>query len=214
MGVIALLSGVVFPLVIILCSSSLSDSSFVFTEYINYTGLDDSQPSTLPLVVIIGTLTAPIALVGYEAAATMAEETIDGASAAPTSMIRTILISGVSSLMLIISMLYACRGSVDGVLAGPTLQTAVNLFAFVFTKSSGDEGMSNSQAPIEAIFLTIIYVLVNFGNGFSHFTVTTRIGYALARDDALPGSKWLKKLNNSSKNPDRVTIAVLVLEGL
>ena len=42
MGVIALLSGVVFPLVIILCSSSLSDSSFVFTEYINYTGLDDS----------------------------------------------------------------------------------------------------------------------------------------------------------------------------
>lgn len=95
-------------------------------------------------MVITGSVIAPLIMVGYEAPATMAEETINGAKAAPSAMISSVLLSGIASFMLLVSMLYACRENVDSILAGPTMQPSINLFAFVFTNGSQDEGIANS----------------------------------------------------------------------
>lgn len=45
-------------------------------------------------------------------------------------------------------------------------------------------------------------------------TVTTRIMYALARDNALPKSSWLKVLHSETKNPDRILYVTLALDCL
>jgi amino acid transporter len=60
--------------------------------------------------------------------------------------------------------------------------------------------------------LTIVLFLNIFLAGFSHMTVTSRITYALVRDRALPGYKWMDYLNPKTSNPDRVLFVVLILD--
>ena len=123
-------------MVFILLSPSLSDVDWVFTKYLNYTGFDDNQPYTLPLVVLIGTLTFNNVMIGFEAPCTMAEETIDGAKAAPAALLKSLTLSSVGCFFLMLSMAFACRNSIDGILAGPTNRPEINLYAFIFTKNS------------------------------------------------------------------------------
>ena len=42
-----------------------------------------------------------------------------------------------------------------------------------------------------SISLSVILLLNIFLAGFSHMTVTTRITYAIARDNGLPKSGWM-----------------------
>lgn len=58
---------------------------------------------------MLGILMAPIVFTGFEASATMAEETAEGAENGPTGMIKSMAFSAISSFLLIISMLLACR---------------------------------------------------------------------------------------------------------
>ena len=50
-----------------------------------------------------------------------------------------------------------------------------------------------------------------FFAGLSSTTVTSRIGYAMSRDDAFPGSSWLKVVNPRLKVPIRVVGMVMVV---
>lgn len=45
-------------------------------------------------------------------------------------------------------------------------------------------------------------------------TVTVRIGFAMARDQAFPGSSYLRKVHESSKNPWVMIILVFVMDCL
>lgn len=67
-----------------------------------------------------------------EAAGTMAEETLDGGRAAPAALVKSAGLSGVGGFLLIMSMLFACRGTFDGIFAGPTASPEINLFVIVF----------------------------------------------------------------------------------
>lgn len=53
-----------------------------------------------------------------------------------------------------------------------------------------------------------------FLSGFSSMTVTSRIGYAIARDGGLPFSNYFSHLNPKTNNPDRMVILVFVLSCL
>ncbi len=66
-----------------------------------------------------------------------------------------------------------------------------------------------------AISLLALLLLLNvFLAGFSKMTVSTRITFALVRDEALPCSDYLHKLNERTKNPDRILALVLILDSL
>jgi amino acid transporter len=60
---------------IFLFTPKLSSTKWVFTGWYNGTGFDSSQLSGQIYVFIIGLLSAQFAFAGYDAAATMAEET-------------------------------------------------------------------------------------------------------------------------------------------
>jgi amino acid transporter len=56
-------------------------------------------------------------------------------------------------------------------------------------------------------------LLVNvFCAGFSSMTVTTRIGFAMARDRAFPYSKQLHRVSSKTKAPDAIILVVLILD--
>lgn len=50
-----------------------------------------------------------------------------------------------------------------------------------------------------------------FLSGFSSLTVTSRVGYAMARDRAFPCSDYLSKINPETKSPDNIIMLVFLL---
>ncbi len=62
--------------------------------------------------------------------------------------------------------------------------------------------------------MTILLLINIFFAGFSSMTVTSRIGFAMARDGAFPGSKILYKVNPKTKSPDRIIFLVFLMDVL
>lgn len=149
-----------------------------------------------------------IAFTGFEASATMAEETYDGAEVAPIGMIKASAWSAIMGFLANASYLFGCMNNIDASLGGPTQNPTINTFYWAFVNPNDQN--SAETAPILAILLTVTVVLVNFMNGMNQHTITTRISYSLVRDGGLPGSKWLSRLNPLTKNPDRVTVATFI----
>lgn len=59
-----------------------------------------------------------------------------------------------------------------------------------------------------------IYIIIAIGiymSGFSGMTLISRVGYALARDGALPGSTWLAHINEKSKTPLNVVFLIFII---
>jgi amino acid transporter len=77
-----------------------------------------------------------------------------------------------------------------------------------FTKTSGE------LSKIGAIILTVMLIINVFFAGFSSMTVTTRIGFAMARDGGFPGSKFLYKISEKNKTPDRIIFLVFIMDVL
>jgi choline transport protein len=64
------------------------------------------------------------------------------------------------------------------------------------------------------VTLTVLLLLNIFFAGFSSMTVTSRIGFAMARDGAFPYSNILYKVNSKTKAPERVIFLVFVMDVL
>ena len=62
--------------------------------------------------------------------------------------------------------------------------------------------------------MTCMLMINIFFAGFSSMTVTSRIGFAMARDGGLPFSKFFYKLNPKTLTPDRIIFLVFVADVL
>jgi len=88
---------------LMLASPTLSTADFVWTRFNNETNI----PST-PYVACIGLLMCLFSFAGYEGGAHMAEETKNASASAPRGIILTCLVTGVTGLLYITGLLYAC----------------------------------------------------------------------------------------------------------
>ena len=62
--------------------------------------------------------------------------------------------------------------------------------------------------------MTAMLIVNLFFAGFSSLTVTSRIGYAMARDGAFPCSKFLRYISPSTKTPVTNIFFVFVIDAL
>jgi len=83
----------------------------------------------------------------------------------------------------------------------------VNLFVKAFTSADGKEYRKGG-----AVAMTSLLIINIFFAGFSSMTVTSRIGFAMARDGAFPGSHLLYKINPKTKSPDRIIFLVFLMD--
>lgn len=151
-------------------------------------------------------------LSAYESGATLSEETVKGSVAAPKGMVQAVFYSGMAGFIFIIALLFAMRDNIDGILAGPTAMPIVNIFVLAFTTPT-DNGTSQ-ETPLAALLLTILLFLNMFANGLSHMTITVRIAYAMARDNAVPFSFLMGRINPVTKIPDRAVVGVFIVDSL
>ena len=77
-----------------------------------------------------------------------------------------------------------------------------------FTKGDGTYNIHGALA------MSVIVIINVFFAGFSSMTVTTRIGFAMARDGAFPWSNYLYKVSNENKTPIRMIFMVFFLDAL
>src|SRR6185312_13208420 len=84
----------------------------------------------------------------------------------------------------------------------------VNVFAIAFTDENGNMNRAGALA------MTALLIVNLFFAGFSSMTVTSRIGFAMVRDGALPFSSTFYTVNKKFMTPVRVIFLVFFLDVL
>lgn len=145
--------------------------------------------------------TAPMwTLTGYDSAAHISEETAGAARAAPVAILIGVAGTSILGWILFIAASFA-TASVSDVLA-TTLPLPMGQLMYTVL---GKHGML-------AIWSFII--VVQFVTGAAQGVDASRVIFAFARDNALPGSKWWKSINPYTQTPVYAVWLVMVGAGI
>lgn len=117
----------------------------------------------------------------------MSEETHDAAVQGPIAIKTAVLVSGAFGWILTVCMCF-CLSDFDQILNTPTGLPA----AQIFINAGGKRGGTVMWA---------FAILVQFFTGCSAMLADTRMAYAFARDNALPFSGFLSKVNSRTHTP-------------
>ena len=86
----------------------------------------------------------------------------------------------ITGLAFFVGLLYAMNEKINDTLNGVTTQPVINIFNIAFNGNFTG-----------AIIMSLILAINVYLGGFSHLTVTTRVVFAMSRDGAFPGSKYI-----------------------
>ncbi|KIL56787.1 hypothetical protein M378DRAFT_172402 [Amanita muscaria Koide BX008] len=126
-------------------------------------------------------------LTGYDAAAHIAEEVSGAAWSSPIAMVVGVAATEVLGFFLLIGMSFSTT-SVSRLLATSLSLPAGQLFLDAFGKT----GM---------LVLWTIMMTIQWINGVTQGIDASRVTFALARDNGLPGSRWLKIVSRRTDTP-------------
>ncbi len=154
-----------------------------------------SSDQPLASAIVGGALIGVFTLVGFEAAADMAEEAVDARRAVPRMMILSLVVSGVLGMVALVGFTVAI----------PDLAT-----------------VSASAVPLAAIAeywlgpaLTTVFLAVVVFSMFALIVVAaaanSRLIFAMARDGMLPLSGWLRQVHAGTNTPVPALIGSLVV---
>ncbi len=180
-------------LVLIIVPDTHQSASFVFTERINNSGF--SSGFYWFLVLPLGFLLTQYTITGFDASAHLSEETQGAAEGAAKGIWRSIFYSAIGGYVL--------------------------LLAFVFAVQD-PKGVSDGFGAVDVIFGQalpqgwhfLILLISTAGQLFcttACLTSASRMTFAFSRDGAIPGSKWLAKVNPKTRIPANAVMFVAVV---
>ena len=153
-------------------------------------------------VVVVGLMSSLFSFSGYEAGAHMAEETRSASKSSPLGLIATTIVTALTGLLYILGLLYAIPRELG---LFTSLTTYPNAASSIYAVATGNK---------VGLILTDILVVNLFFAGMSSLTVTSRIGFAMARDGAFPYSRHLSAVNGWTRTPMRAVLLVFVVDSL
>jgi len=190
----------IIMVIVVLAGTPLAERAtgeWVFTYFNNETGWEVNG-----YVVVIGLLNTLFSFSGYEAGGHIAEETMGARVAAPRGILGCCLVAAVLGFIYIVGLLFAtpmCNS-----FEGEPLSNCTGSITSVYSLG----GINTPQG----LALTGLLVVNLFFAGTSSITVTTRIGYAMARDGAFPFSKPLSWIFQPTKVPLTMVWFVFVVD--
>jgi amino acid transporter len=184
-----ILAGAVLLTVALLAYAPSYDLSRLWT-FTNFSGAagGDVWPETgsMMMIFFLGLLLPIYTLTGYDASAHTSEETVGAAKKVPTAIIHSVVWAGV----------FAWVFSCAFVLAIPDMAEAAkqgwNVFFYVM------------DAIIPSTLKYVLYAIIlaaQFICGLATITSASRMTFAFARDEGLPGSKYLKIVSPKYRTP-------------
>jgi len=185
--------GGTFVLVITLLvkAPNKNTGTFVFTDYENFTGWTSKA-----FVVLLGFLQAVYTLEGCETAAQVAEEAQRAEILAPIAVVGSIVGSWFIGLAYMLALLF----SVQSISSVQATSYAIPIAQLYFDAVG---------RRLTLMCLTII-ALAQFMAAVTAFTASSRLFYALARDNAFPFKPWFMALNRFQAPYVGVWLSVLV----
>jgi amino acid transporter len=174
--------------------SKTAKSADQIPGFINGSGFTGGFFGSTIYIFLIGLLLAQYTLTGYDASAHMTEETHQADISGPKGVYRSVIYSVIFGYILLLGVWYAVQGQAGYSAAlGFQLQTAnVAAPAQIFFDSVGKSW---------TIFMLLIVLGAQFFCGMASVTANSRMIYAFSRDGAIPGSKYLHKINKRSRTP-------------
>ncbi|OAX40393.1 amino acid transporter [Rhizopogon vinicolor AM-OR11-026] len=171
------LGGTVFLVVSLLVKAPVKNSAgFAFTNFQNFTGWESKG-----FVVLLGFLQAVYTLEGCETAAQVAEEAVRAEILAPLAVVGSIVGSWLIGLAYLLSLLFAVQD-----IASVQATTFAIPIAQLFYDAVGPR---LTQACLLVVMISQVMAAI------TTFTASSRLFYALARDDAFPLKKQFMTLN-------------------
>ncbi|KXN84941.1 hypothetical protein AN958_11883 [Leucoagaricus sp. SymC.cos] len=140
------------------------------------------------------------ALTGYDAAAHISEEVSSASRAAPVAILTGVLGTEILGFFLMIGASFASSNIpriVNTNLAMPMGQVYLDTF--------GKKGM---------LAVWSLCILVQWVNGVTQGVDASRVTFAVARDNGLPGSRWWKQIHPRTKTPVYAVWLVLILSAI
>ncbi|KAJ3493581.1 hypothetical protein NLG97_g4640 [Lecanicillium saksenae] len=174
-------------LVVIWLRAPVASSREVWTDWKNSGG----WPST-GLAVMVGQLPALTAFTGVDTAAHMSEEVRNAATSIPQAMCAIFILNFCQIFLTTVTMAYHLP-NVTEALHDPTTYPAIYMLRQAM------------PVPWVTVMLTLIAVLLMVGN-ISYLVAVSRDLFAFARDNGLPFSPWLAKVDPISKSPTNAYI--------
>ena len=144
-------------------------------------------PSAWALSLLLGAW----CLTGFEAAADLAEETIDPRRTVPRAMMGSLLGSGLAGFALL-------AGAVGCIRDLPAAQASDNPLLDILRQTTG------GALPL---VLAIVGISI-FACALACMAATSRLLFALGRDHMLPGSRWLSRVESGSQNPRNAVLFI------
>ncbi|KAF2669994.1 amino acid transporter [Microthyrium microscopicum] len=161
----------------------IGNADVVLLQFTNAGGWSSTGLSSM-----IGLL-APIAvLVGYDCSAHMAEEINDAARTLPNAIMGSVVLNGSLAFIMSVTLIFTL-GDVASVTSGVTGYP----FIQIFYNATGSYAATNTLTAIVIIMLT--------GCCISELAASSRQVWSFARDQGLPGWKWLSKVSPSWNIP-------------
>ncbi|CAM6121913.1 unnamed protein product [Calypogeia fissa] len=200
-----ILSIVVIVITILAVAPKYQSAKFVFTHFVHSPG---NGIKSAVMVVILGLPYFQSILTGFEVGTHVVEEVRTAATSGPRAMVYTVYVTAIVEIILLLAMTLCIQvpGNVlsnDTPTGGGDASAGSQIFYDIFDARFG------SGAAGSIVFTGLAAVSLFFGN-ITNVTLTARMCYAMARDEGLPGYKYLIKLRDSDKIPIIATIVTVV----
>ena len=141
---------------------------------------------------VVGLLQAQWTFTGYDASASVSEETVDPRRRAPWGIVMAVVVSSVMGYLLLMALTLAIRdiGSVLNArdATGHEIPAVIAILTAALGQRAG--GLVTGLAALAMWFC-----------GLSAVTWTSRVIYAFARDEGLPASRVLKRVSATHRTP-------------
>lgn len=170
----------------------------VFVLYLNNGGYDKGTS------FFVGLITTVFAFIGADGAIHMSEEIKNASTVVPNALVASIGLNGMMGFSMLIAILF-CVGDIDNALASPTGFPFIEIFHQAVHSNGGATVMSAVVLSL-MIFATIAVL-----------AAASRMMWAFARDNGLPGSRFISRVEPRTKLPlysVGVSVVITMLLGL
>jgi len=145
------------------------------------------------LFFVLALLQAQWTYTGYDASAHMAEETVMARLNSAWGIVLSVGVSAVAGYVMLMALTWCIpRGDVAAAANDP--------YPVLYI-------VSNNLAPFFANAIAVIIGVAMWLCGVASVTSMGRMWYAFARDDGIPGSRWLKRVSGKHRTP---AVAIIV----
>lgn len=170
----------------------------VFVQYLALGGYDNGTS------FFVGLITTVFAFIGADGAIHMSEEIKNASTVVPHALLASIGLNGLLGFSMLIAILF-CIGNIDNALATPTGFPFIEIFQQAVKSNAGATAMTAIVLSL-MIFATIAVL-----------AATSRMMWAFARDNGLPGSGYISRVEPRTKLPlysIALSVVITMLLGL